>query len=67
VRRLPPGHRFIFTVPNFDSESHIRVFRSVGELWERYDSLLYFRLWRMVGSERQGIHICEARRRGDSW
>jgi len=67
VRRIPPGHRFIFSVPNFDSESHVRVFRSVSEIWKRYDRLLHFRRWVMVGTERQGIHICETRRRGDSW
>lgn len=67
VRRLPPGHRFLFTVPNFWSESHLRIFANVGDLWARYDSLLRFRLWRMVGSERQGIHVCETRRRGEAW
>lgn len=67
VRRLPPGHRFLFTVPNFWSESHVRIFASVGDLWERYSWLLHFRLWRMTGTERQGIHICETRRRHDSW
>jgi trans-aconitate methyltransferase len=67
IKRLPPGHRFLLTVPNFNSESHIRIFRSVSDIWDRYAHLLLFRLWRMVGSDRQGIHICEARRRGDSW
>jgi SAM-dependent methyltransferase len=67
VRRLPPGHRFLFTVPNFWSESHVRIFANVGDLWARYDGLLHFRLWRMTGTERQGIHICETRRRHDAW
>jgi 2-polyprenyl-3-methyl-5-hydroxy-6-metoxy-1,4-benzoquinol methylase len=67
VRRVPPGHRFIITVPNFYSESHVRIFQNVGEIWERYAGLLMFRSWSMVGSERQGIHVCETRRREDSW
>ncbi len=67
VRRVPPGHRFLLTVPNFHSESHLRVFNGAGDVWRRYDSLLNFRSWSMVGSERQGIHVCETRRREDSW
>lgn len=67
VRRIPPGHRFLLTVPNFDSESHVRVFRSVGDVWERYASFLNFRSWRMVGDEHKGIHVVETSRRSDSW
>jgi 2-polyprenyl-3-methyl-5-hydroxy-6-metoxy-1,4-benzoquinol methylase len=67
VRRVPPGHRLIFSVPNFDSESHLRVFRNLSEIWKRYGGLVMFRRWVMVGSDRQGVHICETRRRGDSW
>lgn len=67
VRKIPPGHRFLFTVPNFDSESHVRVFRDVGSIWKRYDRVLWMRRWVAVGSDRQGIHIVESRRRADSW
>jgi 2-polyprenyl-3-methyl-5-hydroxy-6-metoxy-1,4-benzoquinol methylase len=67
VRRIPPGHRFLFTVPNFDSESHVRTFARVGDLWERYAGLLMFRSWSMAGSERKGIHVVEAVRRADAW
>jgi trans-aconitate methyltransferase len=67
VRRIPPGHRFIITVPNFDSESHVRKFVGAGDIWARYASLLHIRSWSMVGSERQGIHVCETRRREDAW
>lgn len=67
VRRLPPDHRFLFTVPNFHSESHVRIFARVGDLWERYAGLLMFRSWRMVGSERKGIHVVETVRRADAW
>lgn len=67
VRRVPPGHRLLFSVPNFDSESHVRVFRNLREIWRRYEGLLHFRRWIMVGTDRQGVHVCETRRRGDSW
>lgn len=67
VRRIPPGHRLILTVPNFHSESHVRIFTGAGDVWERYSPLLNFRSWSMVGSERQGIHVVESRRREDSW
>jgi 2-polyprenyl-3-methyl-5-hydroxy-6-metoxy-1,4-benzoquinol methylase len=67
VRRIPPGHRFLFSVPNFDSEAHIRIFVGVGDLWKRYAGLLVFRSWRMVGTERHGIHVVETIRRTDAW
>lgn len=67
VRQVPPGHRLLFTVPNFDSESHVRTFRRVGDLWERYAGLLQFTSWRMVGSERKGIHVVESVRREEAW
>jgi len=67
VRRVPPGHRFLLTVPNFHSESHVRIFAHVSDVWDRYANLLMFRSWSMVGSDRQGIHVCETIRRSDSW
>jgi SAM-dependent methyltransferase len=67
VREIPPGHRFLFTVPNFDSESHVRTFPGAGDLWGRYGSLLRFISWRMVGEERKGIHGVETVRRSDAW
>lgn len=67
VRRIPPGHRFLFTVPNFHSASHMRVFEHVGDLWERYAALVTFKSWRMVGTERKGIHIVESIRRAEAW
>jgi trans-aconitate methyltransferase len=67
VRRVPPGHRMLISVPNFDSQSHVRVFRNVGDVWERYDSLLDVRRWEMVGSERKGTHVVDTRRRATSW
>lgn len=67
VARVPPGHRLLFSVPNFDSESHVRVFRTVGSVWERYSQLLHIRRWVAIGSDRQGIHVVESRRRGDAW
>lgn len=67
VVRIPPGHRFLFTVPNFESESHLRVFTSAGDVWRRYSALLTFVSWRMVGTERKGIHVVETLRRSDAW
>lgn len=67
VKRIPPGHRFIFSVPNYDSESHVRTFRNVHDAWSRYARLLRFRRWILIGNERRAVHVYEARRRGDSW
>lgn len=67
VRRIPPGHRLLLTVPNFHSASHVRVFPNVGDLWDRYAALLAFRSWRLVGTDRHSIHIAETVRRSDAW
>lgn len=69
IRRVPPGHRLIFSVPNYDSEAHIRTFRNAGELWGRYGQLLTFRRWSLVdlGGDRWRVHLCDTMRRGDSW
>lgn len=67
VQRIPPGHRLLLTVPNFSSESHLRIFPRVGDVWERYAGLLTFHSWRMVGTERHGIHVVETVRRADAW
>ena len=67
VQRIPPGHRFLFTVPNFDSESHVRVFTHVGDLWKRYAGELRFRSWRIIGSDLKGIHVVETVKREDAW
>jgi len=64
---VPPGHRLLLTVPNFHSESHLRRFTHVGQAFERYGLELDFRRWVMVGSDRQGIHVYETRRRGTAW
>lgn len=67
VGKVPPGHRFLFTVPNFYSQAHVRIFPRVGDVWKRYEGLLAFRSWRWVGDERKGIHVVESVRRVDSW
>lgn len=63
VAAIPQGHRFLFTVPNFNDHSHVRVFRTHNDIWERYGDLLEIRRWVMSGRDYHGIHICEARRR----
>jgi SAM-dependent methyltransferase len=67
VRKIPPGHRFLFTVPNFDSQAHLRTFYGPGDVWRRYADLLAFRSWKLIGPERHAIHVCEAIRRADAW
>ena len=69
VRRIPPGHRLIFSVPNYDSEAHVRTFRNAGDLWERYGHLVEFRRWSLIdlGGPRWLVHLVDTVRRGDSW
>lgn len=69
VRRVPPGHRLILSVPNYDSEAHLRTFRNASDLWERYGQLVTFRRWSLVdlGGDRWRVHLCDTVRRADSW
>lgn len=68
VRRVPVGHEFIFSVPNFGGEAHLRCFQNVSDAWERYGHLLDFRAWAMIGEgPRFFIHLYRAVRRGAAW
>jgi trans-aconitate methyltransferase len=68
VRRIPPGHQLILSVPNYESESHLRTFRNAGDIWARYANLLEFRRWSLVSiDDRKSIHLVDSIRRTDSW
>lgn len=69
VAKVPPGHRFVGSVPNYDSEAHVRTFPSASSLWERYSHLLTFRRWSLIdaGPRGKAIHLFEGIRRKDSW
>lgn len=68
VRRVPVGHEFIFSVPNYGGEAHLRVFQNVSDAWERYGHLLTFTGWLRLGAGPHNfIHLYRAERRGDSW
>lgn len=40
LMKIPSGRRVIFSVPDFDSTSHVRVFKDVQEAINRYDGIL---------------------------
>lgn len=68
VRRIPPGHQFVLSVPNYESEAHARWFRTCGEAWERYGGLLEFSRWSLIRFDaRKAIHVFDTSRRLDSW
>lgn len=69
-RWIPPGHRFIFSVPNYGSESHQRHFRSPGEAYKRYSPLLHFTAWRLFDlspPRGRAVHLFDTIRRSDTW
>ena len=39
---IPAGSHAVFSVPNYDSESHVRFFNSVDEIIKRYGSVFDF-------------------------
>lgn len=68
VRRVPPGHEFIFSVPNYSSEAHARWFETVGSVWTRFAGLLEFRRWSLIAlDDRKAIHVIDSVRRVESW
>lgn len=69
VARIPPGHRFIFSVPNYWSASHERWFPNVGDVFRRYEELLAMRRWIYVPIDwpTKMLHLVEGRRRSDTW
>jgi trans-aconitate methyltransferase len=68
VRRIPPGHQLVFSVPSYESESHLRKFRNAGDIWARYANLLEFRRWSLILiDDRKAIHVCDTIRRQDAW
>lgn len=68
VRRIPPGHQFIFSVPSFESEGHQRVFRNAGDVFGRYSRWLTCRRWSLIVlDDRKAIHVLDSQRRRDSW
>lgn len=64
IRRIPIGHEFIFSVPSYGGEAHLRVFQDVSDAWRRYDPWLDFRAWQMIGSgPKNFIHLYRTVRR----
>lgn len=67
VQKIPPAHRLVFSVPNFESALHVRHFRGPADIWRRYESLLLFRRWVLLEHGQKATHLCEAIRRTDAW
>lgn len=68
IQRVPPGHEFIFSVPNYGGAAHLRKFVRVSEAFDRYADLLTFSAWIRIGEgPRHFIHLYRSVRRGDSW
>lgn len=42
LRNIPKGKTFIFSVPSFDNPSHVRHFKNMNEVKDRYRDLLTF-------------------------
>ena len=67
VERIPPGRTFVFSVPNFQSQSHVRWFHGVGDVFFRYSHHLEFVSWRLLRHGDKATHLLETVRRSDGW
>jgi 2-polyprenyl-3-methyl-5-hydroxy-6-metoxy-1,4-benzoquinol methylase len=63
VERIPEGRMFIFSVPNFGGEAHLRQFDDVMSACDRYGHLLNFTAWTRIGGDRFHIHLYRSTRK----
>lgn len=68
VRRVPTGHQFVFSVPNYLSASHVRCFPTLADVFGRYGPLLALTRWSLVDFGGGNIvHVLDSTRRHDAW
>lgn len=69
VERLPARSRFIFSVPNFWSATHIRTYDKAGSAMKRYGHVLRFDSWQLFYTQQPeaGIFVFDTHRRADTW
>jgi len=69
VGRVPARSRFIFSVPNYWSRSHIRTYDSVGVAYDRFSNYLKYKAWYIFPTKQPeaAIHLYDTYRRADKW
>ena len=69
VALVPARSRFIFSVPNYWSRSHVRTYDSVGVAFDKFSKLLSFNAWHILPTKQPeaAIYIYDTIRRGDKW
>jgi len=68
VNLVPARSRFIFSVPNYWSRSHIRTYDSVGVAFDRFPQLK-FNAWYILPTKQPeaAIYLYDTYRRADKW
>jgi len=69
IALLPARSRFIFSVPNYWSRSHVRTYDSVGVAFDNFSKLLKFNAWHILPTKQPeaAIYIYDTIRRADKW
>ena len=69
VDRIPARSRFIFSVPNYWSRSHVRTYDSVGTAYDKFGQFLKFTAWYTFPTKQPeaAIHLYDTYRRADKW
>lgn len=69
VNKLPARSRFIFSVPNFWSKTHLRTYDSVGAAFNRYSHALRFDAWWILPTKQPeaAIYLYDSHRKADKW
>ena len=68
VNLVPARSRFIFSVPNYWSRSHVRTYDSVGVAFDRFQQLS-FNSWYILPTSQPeaAIYLYDTYRRADKW
>lgn len=69
INKLPARSRFLFSVPNFWSQTHIRTYDSVGWSYNRYAHALRYKSWEIFNTlqPEAAIYLFDSYRRADKW
>lgn len=58
---VPPGVHVVFSVPDFDSRSHLRTYPDEGSIRDYYKGVLKIRdIWQIGTQEEKTIFVCDS-------
>ncbi len=63
INKIEPGSRFIFSVPNFNDQAHVRKFNSETQIIKRYSELIdIYQIFRLKTKRNNTIFLVDSMR-----